>query len=258
MAESRIKDENYYQVSGWMLNRLGLKGTALDVYAIIYAFSQDGESCFTGSLQYLSDFTNTSRQTVINTLKDLVEKGYLVKCESLVNGVKYNTYQAIRNPEEGSQKTLPGVKKLDGAVKKLDSDQSKNFTGGSQKTLPNNKDNNKSNNKEYKELCATVSKKTVDEFFNSIWQLYPVKKGKGQVSDAKRKALYMIGYKEMARAIDRYKKDLKKDASWRKPQNGSTFFNSGYVDYLDENYMEGGDANGTAEEHPAQHYGTVL
>lgn len=23
---------------------------------------------------------------------------------------------------------------------------------------------------------------------------------------------------------------------WRKPQNGSTFFNSGYIDYLDSNY----------------------
>jgi hypothetical protein len=30
--------------------------------------------------------------------------------------------------------------------------------------------------------------------------------------------------------------ELKKDASWRKPQNGSTFFNSGYVDYLDANF----------------------
>ena len=29
---------------------------------------------------------------------------------------------------------------------------------------------------------------------------------------------------------------MKKDEEWRKPQNGSTFFNSGYVDYLDNNY----------------------
>ena len=40
----------------------------------------------------------------------------------------------------------------------------------------------------------------------------------------------------MLRAIRRYLADLKKD-EWRKPQNGSTFFNSGYVDYLDENYQ---------------------
>ena len=30
--------------------------------------------------------------------------------------------------------------------------------------------------------------------------------------------------------------ELDKDSDWRKPQNGSTFFTSGYIDYLDENY----------------------
>lgn len=80
------------------------------------------------------------------------------------------------------------------------------------------------------------SKADVDAFFESIWNLYPVKKGKGQVSDTKRKALFKIGYEAMEQAINRYLTELKKDASWRKPQNGSTFFNSGYVDYLDENY----------------------
>lgn len=80
------------------------------------------------------------------------------------------------------------------------------------------------------------SKSEIDRFFESLWALYPVKKGKGQVSDAKRKALYEIGEPEMHRAVHRYLTELKKDASWRKPQNGSTFFNSGYVDYLDKNF----------------------
>lgn len=81
------------------------------------------------------------------------------------------------------------------------------------------------------------SKADIDAFFDSIWSLYPVKKGKGQVSDAKRKALFSIGADEMQRAIDRYLQELKKDSDWRKPQNGSTFFNSGYVDYLDSNFV---------------------
>lgn len=82
-----------------------------------------------------------------------------------------------------------------------------------------------------------ITKTETDEFFESVWQLYPVKKGKGQVSDSKRKALYEIGFDEINRAIERYLEELKKDAAWRKPQNGSTFFNSGYVDYLDENFV---------------------
>ena len=49
MAESKVKDENYYQITGWMINRLGLKGAKLNIFAIIYGFSQDGESEFSGS-----------------------------------------------------------------------------------------------------------------------------------------------------------------------------------------------------------------
>ena len=40
----------------------------------------------------------------------------------------------------------------------------------------------------------------------------------------------------MSRAVQRYMSELEKDKSWRKPQNGSTFFKSGYIDYLDANF----------------------
>lgn len=80
------------------------------------------------------------------------------------------------------------------------------------------------------------SKAEINALFDYLWNLYPIKKGKGQVSDAKRKALYQIGKDELERAIDRYLQELRKDSDWRKPQNGSTFFNSGYVDYLDANF----------------------
>jgi predicted phage replisome organizer len=100
-----------------------------------------------------------------------------------------------------------------------------------------------------KNSARQPSKADVDAFFESVWELYPVKKGKGQVSDTKRKVLYKIGFDNLERAINRYLTELKKDASWRKPQNGSTFFNSGYVDYLDENYVpntEEDEVNGQA------------
>ena len=71
--------------------------------------------------------------------------------------------------------------------------------------------------------------------FESLWKLYPVKKGKGQISDAKKMKLLKIGYNEMSRAIERYKKYVE-SVDYLQYQNGSTFFNGGYVDYLDENY----------------------
>ena len=73
-----------------------------------------------------------------------------------------------------------------------------------------------------KNSATQPSKADVDSFFESIWNLYPVKKGKGQVSETKRKALFKIGYDQMERAINRYLTELKKDASWRKPQNGES------------------------------------
>ena len=75
--------------------------------------------------------------------------------------------------------------------------------------------------------------------FERLWKMYPSKKGKGQVSDTQKKRLLAIGEPTLVKAIERYSLELQKDADWRKPQNGSTFFNSGYVDYLDENYTPG-------------------
>lgn len=75
-----------------------------------------------------------------------------------------------------------------------------------------------------------------DDLFEYLWSLYPNKKGKGQVSDKSKRKLAEIGSDEMERAIDRYLSELAKD-DWRKPQNGSTFFNSGYIDYLDCNFV---------------------
>lgn len=74
--------------------------------------------------------------------------------------------------------------------------------------------------------------------FERLWKLYPVKKGKGKISDAQKMKIARIGYEEMARAIERYKQYVD-SIDYLPYQNGSTFFNSGYVDYLDANYEPG-------------------
>ena len=126
-----VRDDNYFQVSGWMLNKLHLKGTALEVYAIIYGFSQDGESEFTGSLQYLCDFTGgTTKPTIIKALKELTAKQYIIRREEFVNNVQFNRYKAnlhlLNNLNGDSKETLTGGSK-------------EILMGGSKETLPNNK-----------------------------------------------------------------------------------------------------------------------
>ncbi len=75
-----IRDENFYTVFGWMLNVLELKGNELTIFAIIYSFSQDGESEFTGSISYLQSFANVdSKQTVYTMLERLNKKHFIKK-----------------------------------------------------------------------------------------------------------------------------------------------------------------------------------
>ena len=90
----RIRDENFYTVLGWMLNVLGLKGNEHIVFAIIYSFSQDGESEFTGSISYLQSFANIkSHNTVTTTLQSLQEKNYILKREFIKDNVRRCAYR---------------------------------------------------------------------------------------------------------------------------------------------------------------------
>jgi hypothetical protein len=78
-------------------------------------------------------------------------------------------------------------------------------------------------------------KTDTDIFFNELWILYPNKIGKNKVSKTQREKLLKIGIEEMTRATERY---IKGKEDWKAWQQGSTFFNTSYEDYLDENYIE--------------------
>ncbi|MEI1256010.1 hypothetical protein V8Q34_14825 [Blautia sp. JLR.GB0024] len=80
---------------------------------------------------------------------------------------------------------------------------------------------------------------SLNQFFESIWKLYPIKKGKGQVSKTKKQVLQRIGYEQIKRCVERYVTEIRSSGKEKYMMHGSTFFNSGYVDYLDENYVDG-------------------
>ena len=123
---TKIKNENFILVSGFMVNELKLKGNELLVYAIIYGFTQVENQTFTGSLQYLADWTNSTKQGILKNLKSLIEKGYIEKQESTINGVKFVSYHTT---------------KFNGGIKQ-------SLMGGIKQSLPNNIDiDNISDNK---------------------------------------------------------------------------------------------------------------
>ncbi len=97
----------------------------------------------------------------------------------------------------------------------------------------------KKSKKDKNTLCKTAGfappERDVQALFDNLWKLYPVKRGKARVLYSQKVKLFQIGYEEMERAIHRYKKYVA-SVDYLHFQNGSTFFNSGYVDYLDTNY----------------------
>ena len=82
------------------MRALGLSGNDLMVFALIYGFSQDGQGCFYGSLNYICETCGISRRTAIYILNGLVERGFLLKEETIQNGVKRVLYQVNRGSAE--------------------------------------------------------------------------------------------------------------------------------------------------------------
>lgn len=94
--------------------------------------------------------------------------------------------------------------------------------------------------------CADNS----ETLFTELWSLYPRKMGKGSVSKSTKQKLLKIGREKMISAIERFKADMERqNRPLDKYPYGSTFFNSGYLDYLD-----GTEEKKTPPEQPEVEY----
>ena len=82
----------YTSIPDWMLSY------DLDIYetiilAVIYGFSQDGESTFKGSIRYLSEKAKCSRRKVTMVLPKLVAMGLVTKIDKDIRGVHLWEYK---------------------------------------------------------------------------------------------------------------------------------------------------------------------
>lgn len=106
------------------------------IAGIIFGFSQDGKSAFTGSLSYLQAWTGLTKQGVMKILKKLVEDEIITKEVEVRNGVKFCSYRI------GGKLSLPVVNPSLPVVKSVDRKVVKKEEGGGKLSLPNNIDNN--------------------------------------------------------------------------------------------------------------------
>lgn len=70
-----MKKGSYLTIQDWMVTDLHLKGNELLAYALIYGFSQDEQSCFYGSYQYVMEWLSVDKTTAVRVLRNLETKG---------------------------------------------------------------------------------------------------------------------------------------------------------------------------------------
>lgn len=226
----------------------GIKGFAIIVRLWQKIYSEKGYYCEWSErspLLFLANWFGGNSGVDLNLIKEVVST-------ALKNGIfniqLYEKYDILTS--DGIQKRYFDVVKRRNEIEVIEEYllvSVANFKGNVyknnisvDKNIKNVCRNETSKVKESKEKKSnnTMCKAEALALFETLWKMYPNKKGKAQVTDKDKQKLLEIGLEEMTRAIDRYKKYLDANKDWLKPKNGSTFFHSGYVDYLDANYEE--------------------
>ena len=171
--KSRVNTKNFIVIHGWMVDELNIKGNELLVYAIIYGFSQTENQFFTGSLQYLADWTKSTKQGVMKNLKSLLEKNLIQKEEYYVNQVKFVKYYTTKF-NTPMQQSLIGY--------------TTEFNRGMQLSLPNNIniENKESKNKINNSAPDETEIQKVVNLYHEICKSYPKLRA---VSEARKKAI---------------------------------------------------------------------
>lgn len=130
----------YIVIQDWMISDLQLKGNELLTYALIYGFSQDGESEFKGSLKYISEFLGVSKRTAQRSIENLVDRGIVEKRVEEISGVKFNRYMAHKEADTPIDKMTMGYSQNDhGGIVKMTTNNT-NIYNANNNTSNNTKD----------------------------------------------------------------------------------------------------------------------
>ena len=142
MERRTFKIDNYITVPGFAIVELGLSGNELLCYSLIYGFTQDKETEFRGSLNYVASALNVTKQNAKKIIDRLIDRGLIEKREMFFSGVKFCHYVANRY---GVAEIATGrVQNSNGGVAEIATGGvAKTATGGVAKTATNidNKDN---------------------------------------------------------------------------------------------------------------------
>lgn len=101
--------EWYYVVHQWM-QELGLRGTELNLFAILYGYSQQEDGCFYGTRATLAKRCGvSSTRTIDSALESIINKGLIRKKVVMRDEQPLITYTACAKSARGCAKIAQGV-----------------------------------------------------------------------------------------------------------------------------------------------------
>lgn len=151
-----MDDSNFFTVQGWMVNKLDLSGYELSCFAIIYGFSQDGESKFEGSLNYISSFLKCSIKTAQRSIERLLEKNFIYLLEKGKSKQNPSIYRSNVRYTDGKIIYINStIDKM--TIVKKSNDSGQNVHTTMDKMSTNNNKNKYINNYEEKDISSVSS-----------------------------------------------------------------------------------------------------
>jgi DNA-binding PadR family transcriptional regulator len=160
---TRLTPEQGFHVYGWMRTMFDLKGTDLELFAIVYSYTQNGGEI--GGLRFFTEWTGATRPTVINSLQKLEQAGLITAVETKNGRLKkytvgdtarkqIETYKNDGEPVKNFNQSnnLTSKDSLPPPVKNLYPHQLKNETPTSKNFLPASKIESKIDNKQERKI----------------------------------------------------------------------------------------------------------
>lgn len=101
MSDDLINPNQYMIIMGWMMIKperggMGLCGKELDIFAIIHSYSNTCGQLFTGSLEYIAQWTQCTKRHVMRCIQLLLDKKYIIKYEKTMHNIKYCAYKTSK------------------------------------------------------------------------------------------------------------------------------------------------------------------
>jgi len=219
-----------------MVSPLDLSERQLLIYRVLYARSNFDTMLVNMTVdQVISQIkiVDLSYKVVYSEIQKLQQLGYieLVKKASKGNAPIYKiaSYNEIIGKPKGNQRETKRK------PKHSNSNRLKVIQGNQRETKGKPKGNTiKEKEKENNNIWSFDS-----DQLDYLWSIYPRKQGKKEAFNMLPDIINQYGYEQIERCLSRYLKEIKENGVERQYiQQGKTFFKSGYIDYLDDNYED--------------------